>query len=124
MFKEGQIANPNGRPVGSQNKSTTAKHLFKLIMEKQVPKIEEALQKVEELDPAKYLDLLAKFFPYFYAKQIDVTTNGQALQSVMTVPEVMASNLMKSIPEKNITEEIKNDLDNSSQEDNRTTIED
>lgn len=111
-ISKGQVLNPNGRPLGSTNKKpNAARQLFIYIMEGQVSKIEEALKKVEEVDPAKYLELLSKFFPYFVPKKVDITTDGNQLQSVMTVPEVLATNLLKSIPEKTT-----NDLDTSSEE--------
>lgn len=68
-FKEG---NP-GKPKGAENKTTkAAKELFVSIMEGQVDHIEAALDKIREKEPAKYLEVLSKFYPYFMPKKIEV----------------------------------------------------
>lgn len=62
-----------GKPKGAVNKVTqTARQLFTSIMEGQQDHIEECLDKVREKDPAKYLEVLSKFYPYFIPKKVEV----------------------------------------------------
>lgn len=75
-FKPG---NQYGRPKGSTSKTTKeAKELFVSIMQGEVSKIQEALDKVRKKDPARYLDTLSRLFPYFMPKQVDITSEGQS----------------------------------------------
>ena len=80
-FKKGdKIPSRKGKP----NKTTEeARNIFLQIMSNQVDQIEENLTKVAQNDPAKYLDVLSKLFPYFMPKQVDITTKGEALQPVI-----------------------------------------
>jgi hypothetical protein len=71
QFKEG---NP-GRPKGVENKTTKqAREIFLSIMEGQQSHIEDCLDKVRVKDPAKYLEVLSKFYPYFIPKKIELDT--------------------------------------------------
>lgn len=71
QFKAGN----SGKPVGAENKTTKkAKELFVSIMEGQQDYIEESLDKVRQKDPAKYLEVLSKFYPYFMPKKIELDT--------------------------------------------------
>jgi hypothetical protein len=57
------------------NKTTqAAREIFLSIMEGQQQNIEECLEKVRKKDPAKYLEVLSKFYPYFIPKKIEVDT--------------------------------------------------
>jgi hypothetical protein len=68
-FKEGNL----GKPKGAQNKTTkAARELFVSIMEGQQGYIEESLEKVRKKDPAKYLEVLSKFYPYFIPKKVEL----------------------------------------------------
>jgi hypothetical protein len=107
-FVEGVSGNPSGKAKGTENKANSkARELFTQIMERQVDSIEDSLAKVKAKSDEKYLQLLSKFFPYFVPKKIDVTTDNQALNRVMIVPENLANELLKDTP---------SDLDNSSPE--------
>jgi hypothetical protein len=67
-------ANP-GKPKGAENKTTkAAKELFVSIMEGEVDHIKDSLEKVRKKDPAKYLEVLSKFYPYFMPKKLEVDT--------------------------------------------------
>ena len=69
QFKTG---NP-GKPKGAANKTTlAARELFLSIMEGQQQYIEASLNKIRAKDPAKYLEVLSKFYPYFIPKKIEV----------------------------------------------------
>lgn len=64
-----------GKPKGAENKTTkAAKELFVSIMEGQVDKIEDSLDKIRAKDPGKYLEVLSKFFPYFIPKKVEIDT--------------------------------------------------
>jgi hypothetical protein len=74
------MAKPKGSPKyggkvkGSQNKTTkAARELFVQTLEGQVPNIQEAFESVREKDPAKYLDLFAKYAKYFVPVQMNIT---------------------------------------------------
>lgn len=72
MGKKFEKGNP-GKPAGAENKTTkAAKELFVSIMEGEVDHIKESLEKVRKKDPAKYLEVLSKFYPYFIPKKIEV----------------------------------------------------
>lgn len=74
MPKPFQKGNP-GKPKGAENKTTkAARELFISIMEGQQEHIEDCLDKVRVKDPAKYLEVLSKFYPYFIPKKIEVDT--------------------------------------------------
>jgi len=64
-----------GREKGQENNLTkTARQLFVQTLEKQVPSIEKAFEDVKKKDPAKYLELFAKYAQYFVPKKIDQET--------------------------------------------------
>jgi hypothetical protein len=70
-FEKGNL----GKPKGAVNKTTqAAREIFLSIMEGQQQNIEECLEKVRKKDPAKYLEVLSKFYPYFIPKKIEVDT--------------------------------------------------
>jgi hypothetical protein len=70
-FKKG---NP-GKPKGAENKITrAAKELFLSIMEGQVDHVKASLDKIRKKDPARYLEILSRFFPYFMPKKLEVDT--------------------------------------------------
>lgn len=64
-----------GKPKGAENKTTkAAKELFVSIMEGEVDNIKASLDKIRVKDPGKYLEVLAKFFPYFIPKKLEIDT--------------------------------------------------
>jgi hypothetical protein len=71
QFKKGNT----GKPKGAENKTTkAAKELFLSIMEGEVDNIKVSLDKIRQKDPAKYLEVLSKFYPYFMPKKVEVDT--------------------------------------------------
>lgn len=71
------------RQKGTPNNVTTdAKRLFVQILENQVGHLEDALDKVRERSPAKYVDLIAKLAVYFVPKKLDITTDGNQLNYI------------------------------------------
>lgn len=71
QFKEGNT----GKPKGAENKTTkAAKELFVSIMEGEVDNIKASLDKIRAKDPAKYLEVLSKFYPYFMPKKMEIDT--------------------------------------------------
>jgi hypothetical protein len=81
-FPKGSNGGSKGRIKGKPNHLTTkARELFTAIMEAEVPRIKEAFDKVYSKDPAKYLELQSKFFPYFVPKKVDITTDGESINN-------------------------------------------
>lgn len=92
-FDKGKSGNPDGRAKGTPNKLTqTARELFVSILEGQVGNIEQAFTDVligtdtTRPDPAKYLELYAKYAQYFVPKKLDVEMNGKII-NVIPPPE-------------------------------------
>ena len=76
-FKKGES---KGRPKGIPNEITkTAREMFKATLEEQVPHIQEAFNAVRNEDPAKFLELFAKYAQYFVPKQLDVTLESKTI---------------------------------------------
>ena len=77
-----------GRVKGTENKLTkSARELFVSTLEGQVGNIEVAFydvlngSDVNKPDPAKYLELFAKYAQYFVPKKIDLTTDGDKIEA-------------------------------------------
>lgn len=89
MFKPGKSGNPNGKPKGATGKVVTeARQLFVETLQGQVPSIHAAFEAVKAKDPAKYLELFAKYAQYFVPKKVDVTTNGEEVKQVFKIGNV------------------------------------
>ena len=83
-FKKGQSGNLKGKPKGIQNKTTSeAKALFNSVMNGEIEHIKSSLELVRTKDPAKYLDILAKYLNYIYPKGLDVTTDGEKIGDII-----------------------------------------
>jgi hypothetical protein len=52
-----------------------ARELFIMTLESQVPNIQQAFADVLEKDPARYLDLFAKYAQYFIPKKVESDVN-------------------------------------------------
>jgi len=80
MFKEGRDKT-GGRKKGTSNKSTEqARQFFFDLMNGELYNIQESLTKVREESHAQYLALLAKYFPYYQPKQMDITSGGEKVE--------------------------------------------
>lgn len=74
-----QKGHGGGKPKGAVTKTTQqARELFISIMSGEVDHIKQSLEKVRQKDPAMYLNVLSKFYPYFIPKQIDLTSGGES----------------------------------------------
>lgn len=83
-----------GRDKGTPNKLTqTAREIFTLTLENQVPFISKAFEDVlkgtkdddvvlTKPDPAKYLELFAKYAQYFVPKQLDINLDGKIINVI------------------------------------------
>jgi len=74
---KGNTNNPNGRPKGRPNKVTQeARETLNLIIEGQIDKINESLEKVRKEDHYKYLYVLERYMSYIIPKKRDITSDG------------------------------------------------
>lgn len=75
-----------GKQKGTVNKVTeSARELFKQTLEAQVPSLLQAFEDVRKDDPAKFLEIYAKYAQYFVPKQVDVTTQGEQVKQVFKI---------------------------------------
>ncbi|WP_353077359.1 hypothetical protein [Flavobacterium sp.] len=64
------------KPKGVTHAMTIeARELFIMTLEAQVPNVHQAFADVLEKDPAKYLDLFAKYAQYFIPKKVESEVN-------------------------------------------------
>ncbi len=78
-FEEGHDK-ATGRPKGSENKVTKeSRALFTQIMAGEVEHVSGALKEVREDSKKDYLNILAKLFPFFMPKMVDVTSESRKL---------------------------------------------
>lgn len=65
-FQPGQIANPHGRPRGSKSKITEeVREAFAMLLESQIPNLQDWLERAAAKDPIKALDLFTKISERF-----------------------------------------------------------
>ena len=77
-FKKGQSGNKDGRPPGSQNKSTKlAKQAIAEFINGTSPEVIELWSEVAMDDPAKAIDLWSKLAEYVIPKQSRVAHVGE-----------------------------------------------
>ncbi len=78
-FKKGQVANPNGRPPGSQNVATKDfKQAVKNLLEENSANIQEWLARVAENNPARALECLGNLAEFAQPRLSRVTHAGDA----------------------------------------------
>lgn len=76
-FKKGES---KGKPKGALNKTTKQAHeLFMLIMNRQVPNIEDALLNIKNDDSEKYINALSKLLQYYIPRRTDVTSGDERI---------------------------------------------
>ena len=90
-FKKGESGNPNGRPKGSENKTTTKfKELGAAMMNQDIDRLRHEMSVLEGKD---YVDAYCKLIEYFAPKlsrqevKADVTNKHEPVQ--MTAEEAM-----------------------------------
>lgn len=79
-FEKGKATPGAGRRKGVPNKSTEKiKEAFSKLLERNTKNIDGWLARVAEKDPAKALEIMTKFAPFFIAKktasEIEITGN-------------------------------------------------
>lgn len=62
-----------------------ARELFIQTLEGQVGNIHEAFEEVRQKDPARYLDLFAKYAMYFVPKKVDLTSDNEKVTITVNV---------------------------------------
>ncbi len=73
-----------GKPPGAVTKITQeARELFVSILEGEVDYIKDAFQHVRESDPAKYLELYAKYAQYFVPKKVEATVKDERIEVIV-----------------------------------------
>jgi hypothetical protein len=86
MSRTKGAAKSGGRKQGTPNRTTKeARALFVQIMNNEIPNIEDALKKIKAESPAKYIDALAKLFQYTIPKQLDVTSDGESINTIKLI---------------------------------------
>jgi len=80
-FRHGDKKPENsGRKKGTPNKIVKeAKEVFKETMEGQMSNVQESLEIVRKQDHLKYLEVLAKYVPFFMPKKYDVKSDDKPL---------------------------------------------
>ena len=88
-YLPGESGNPNGKPKGAEAKvNKEARQLFVETLQGQVGHIHNAFEQVRVKDPAKYLELFAKYAQYFVPKKVDVTSGGDEIKQVFKIGNV------------------------------------
>ncbi len=82
---KGNTNNPNGRPAGSQNRTTKeSRELLQTILYGQLDNIAAAFEALRE-EPAKYLDACSKLFTYVLPKKTDITSDDEAIKTTQII---------------------------------------
>lgn len=72
-----------GKKKGSENNLTRqTKEMLLKILSGQTKYVNDALQKLQKDDPAKFIDAYAKLIGYIIARKSDVTSDDKPLQTI------------------------------------------
>ena len=75
---KGKTNNPNGRPIGSQNKATKeVRAAFNKLVQNNIPNIARWLKNVGQTDPAKAIELLLKLSEFVLPKLQSVAIQNE-----------------------------------------------
>lgn len=67
---KGRSGNPDGRPKGTENKSTTEfRDMLNNVINGQIPHLLEAFDTLREQDKFKYMVMVEKFMAYTFPKK-------------------------------------------------------
>jgi hypothetical protein len=65
-YQPGQSGNPNGRPIGSTNQiNNEIRDAFAMLLQSQIPNLQDWLDRAAKKDPIKALDLFTKISERF-----------------------------------------------------------
>lgn len=83
-FRKGD--NRSRKPKGAENKTTKeAKEILNSILFGEISNIKEALNAIREKDKYRYIDCLAKLFPFVIPKKSDLTSDDEPLTSEINI---------------------------------------
>ncbi|MDR3226154.1 MAG: hypothetical protein LBT56_00585, partial [Prevotellaceae bacterium] len=102
--KKGQTGNPNGRPLGAQNKVTTElKGWVSNLIYKNLPQIEKDLKTIE---PKDRLIIIERLMQYTIPKQQSISVEAQVQAEYAALEKLLHSTPDEAIEK--ITEKIMN----------------
>jgi hypothetical protein len=83
-WKKGQ----GGKPKGALNRTTKeAKEFLEKVMFGQLDNMNDALSRLYEKDPSRYLDACSKLFTYVLPKKTDLTSGDEKIQ--IKLPDII-----------------------------------
>jgi len=98
MFVPGKSGNPNGRPPGNPNRTTTiVRELFAQILESEQENFKAALETLRLTSPKDYVQVMTKLSQRFLPEMTTTALIGmdgesiQPVQIILPTPEVKSS---------------------------------
>lgn len=83
---KGKSNNPAGKPKGAQNKSSKElKEFLLVVLSGQAENINDSLTKLKAESEAKYIHALTNLLPFVVAKQTDITTGGESINTTQII---------------------------------------
>lgn len=102
-WKEGQSGNPNGRPIGSTNQiNNEIRDAFAMLLQSQIPNLQDWLNRAAQRDPIKALDLFTKiserFVPSLQRTEITGAEGVPFSPITINLPNIPKINLGEGAP--------------------------